>query len=105
MSANKITLAKPVLICFYGFPGAGKSYVARNLSDSIQLANVSGDRIRSELFENPRYDAQENAIVTHAHRDATGAQTTTVLPSRRILTVMAALCLGCKTRRPAKNTW
>jgi predicted kinase len=26
---------------------------------------VSGDRIRSELFENPRYDAQENAIVTH----------------------------------------
>jgi predicted kinase len=65
MGANKITLAKPVLICLYGFPGSGKSYVARNLASSIQIANVSGDRIRSELFENPRYDTQENAIVTH----------------------------------------
>lgn len=65
MAASKITLAKPVLICFYGFPGAGKSYVGRNLAESIQLANVSGDRIRNELFENPRYDAQENAIIAH----------------------------------------
>jgi predicted kinase len=65
MSSQKITLTKPVLICLYGFPGSGKSYVSRNLSDVIQIANVSGDRIRSELFENPRYDAQENAIVTH----------------------------------------
>jgi predicted kinase len=65
MAANKIMLAKPVLICLYGFPGSGKSYVARNLTESIQCANVSGDRIRSELFENPRYDTQENAIVMH----------------------------------------
>jgi predicted kinase len=61
----KIVLAKPVLICLYGFPGAGKSYVARNLSDTLQLAQVSADRIRSELFEQPRYDVQENAIVNH----------------------------------------
>jgi predicted kinase len=65
MSASKIGLVKPVLICLYGFPGSGKSYVARNLSEVVQLAHVSGDRIRSELFENPRYDAQENAIITH----------------------------------------
>jgi predicted kinase len=65
MSSHKITLTKPVLICLYGFPGSGKSYVSRNLSDVVQLAHVSGDRIRSELFENPRYDTQENAIVTH----------------------------------------
>jgi predicted kinase len=65
MAVSKITLAKPILICLYGFPGAGKSYVARNLVETIQAANVSGDRIRSELFENPRYDSQENAIITH----------------------------------------
>jgi predicted kinase len=65
MSAQKITLTKPVLICLYGFPGSGKSYVSRNLNEVVQIAHVSGDRIRSELFENPRYDAQENAIVTH----------------------------------------
>jgi predicted kinase len=62
---SKIVLAKPVLVCLYGFPGSGKSYVARNLSESIQMADVSADRIRSELFESPRYDAQENAIITH----------------------------------------
>jgi predicted kinase len=61
----KITLSKPALICMYGYPGSGKSYVSRSLANEIQLAQVSSDRIRSELFQNPRYDAQENAIVTH----------------------------------------
>lgn len=62
---SKIELSKPVLICLYGFPGSGKSYVARNLAEQLHTANVSSDRIRSELFQSPRYDAQENAIVTH----------------------------------------
>ena len=62
---SKILLSKPTLICLYGFPGSGKSYMARNLTDEIHLASVSSDRIRSELFQTPRYDAQENAIVTH----------------------------------------
>lgn len=31
----------------------------------MQLAIVSSERIRNELFQNPRYDPQENAIVTH----------------------------------------
>lgn len=61
----KIALNKPVLICLYGFPGSGKSFVARNLAQHVQIAHVSADRIRSELFANPRYDEQENAIVTH----------------------------------------
>jgi predicted kinase len=65
MSASKITLTKPVLIYLYGFPGSGKSYVARNLATTIQIACVSADRIRTELFEQPRYDAQENAIIVH----------------------------------------
>jgi len=62
---SKIIPNKPTLICLYGFPGSGKSYVARNLADEIQLANVNSDRIRSELFQEPRYDTQENAIVSH----------------------------------------
>jgi predicted kinase len=61
----KIALSKPTLICFYGFPGSGKSYVARNLENELQLARVSADRIRHELFRQPRYDTQENAIVAH----------------------------------------
>jgi predicted kinase len=58
-------LAKPILVCLYGFPGSGKSYVARKLAENVQMAHVSADRIRSELFEHPRYDSQENAIVAH----------------------------------------
>ncbi|MEX0881773.1 MAG: ATP-binding protein [Candidatus Saccharimonadales bacterium] len=61
----KISLSKPTLICFYGYPGSGKSYVARNLEGEIGIARVSADRIRHELFRRPRYDAQENVIVTH----------------------------------------
>lgn len=62
---NKVVLAKPTLICLYGYPGAGKTYVARNLIDSLQVAHVNADRIRAELFQTPRYDAQENAVVSH----------------------------------------
>jgi predicted kinase len=62
---SKIVLNKPALICLYGYPGAGKSYVARNLAEEMQLAVVSSERIRNELFQTPRYDPQENAIVTH----------------------------------------
>jgi len=61
----KIVLSKPVLVCLYGFPGSGKSFVARNLAEHIQLAHVSADRMRSELFATPRYDNQENAIISH----------------------------------------
>ncbi len=49
----------------YGFPGAGKTHFARQLCDQISAAHVQSDRIRSELFENPRFDKAENDIVTH----------------------------------------
>lgn len=49
----------------YGFPGAGKTYFARQLSTSLKAVHVSGDRIRGELFEKPRYDKEENQVVEH----------------------------------------
>jgi predicted kinase len=62
---TKVVLNKPVLLCLYGFPGAGKSYLARNLVDNLHMVNIGADRIRSELFERPRYDAQEDAVIAH----------------------------------------
>jgi len=62
---SKILPAKPLLIMLYGFPGAGKSYFARQLAESLHAAHIQGDRIRSELFENPRYDKEENEVITH----------------------------------------
>jgi predicted kinase len=62
---SKLALTRPTLILLYGYPGAGKTYLARQLSEDIQAAHVQSDRIRFELFEQPRYDRQENQIVDH----------------------------------------
>lgn len=61
----KIYPTKPFLLLFYGYPGAGKTYFARQFAENVQMAHLQADRIRSELFEQPRYDKQENSIVTH----------------------------------------
>lgn len=60
---SKIYPKKPFLLLFYGYPGAGKTYFARQFCGNVQAAHLQSDRIRSELFENPRYDKQENDIV------------------------------------------
>lgn len=60
----KIYPNKPFLLLFYGYPGAGKTYFARQFCDNVQAAHVQSDRIRAELFEEPRYDKQENDIVS-----------------------------------------
>lgn len=49
----------------YGYPGAGKTYFARQMCEQLQAAHVQGDRIRAELFDEPRYDKEENAVVQH----------------------------------------
>jgi len=64
MGNSKIQTTKPVLILLYGFPGSGKTHFARQLSEDLRTAHVHGDRIRHELFEQPRYDREENGIVT-----------------------------------------
>ncbi len=61
---NKITPTQPLLIMLYGFPGSGKSYVARQLADQLKAAHVQGERIRSELFNNPQFDRSENDVIT-----------------------------------------
>ncbi len=62
---SKLLLIKPTLIMLYGYPGAGKTHFARQLCEDISAAHIQSDRIRGELFEEPRYDKRENEIVTH----------------------------------------
>src|SRR6266496_4331812 len=64
MYMAKIVPIQPLLVLLYGFPGAGKTYFARQLCERVQAAHVQGDRIRFELFEKPRYDKQENDVIT-----------------------------------------
>jgi predicted kinase len=69
---QKLAPNKPLLILLYGFSGSGKTYFARQLCDHLQAAHVHGDRIRSELFEQPRYDREENEVVSHLMDYMTG---------------------------------
>lgn len=62
---SKPSFTKATFIMLYGFPGAGKTFFARQLSEAVGAAHVHGDRIRSELFEEPRHDQQENDVVNH----------------------------------------
>ncbi len=59
----KIIPTKPLLVFLYGFPGSGKTYLARQLCETIQSAHVQDDRIRTELFERPSFNKQENHVV------------------------------------------
>lgn len=61
----KIYPTKPFLLLFYGYPGAGKTYFARQFCNNVQAAHLQSDRIRGELFDTPRYDKQENDVVNH----------------------------------------
>src|SRR5581483_8889627 len=62
---NEIELKRPVFVYFYGFPGSGKSYVAKNLAQHLKSVLISEDKIRSDLFEQPRYTDQENKVVSY----------------------------------------
>lgn len=68
----KLVLTKPTLFILYGFPGAGKTHLANNLRESVQAAHVNSDRIRYQLFEEPRYDKAENEIVDQLMEYMTG---------------------------------
>lgn len=59
----KLQLLKPTLFMLYGFPGSGKTYYGRQLCSGLQAANINAERIRQELFDEPRYDPPENRIV------------------------------------------
>lgn len=60
---NKVLPTKPLLILLYGYPGSGRTYFARQLTENLQAAHVHGDRIRGELFDEPRYDKEENDAI------------------------------------------
>jgi len=69
---SKVAPTKPLLILMYGYPGAGKTFFARQLSEHFQAAHLHSERIRGELFERPHYDKEENDVITQLMDYMTG---------------------------------
>lgn len=69
---GKIIPTKPILVLLYGMSGSGKTFFARQLTEQLQAAHLQADRIRSELFEKPSFNKEENHIVASLMAYMTG---------------------------------
>lgn len=69
---SKIIPTKPILVLLYGMSGSGKTFFARQLTEQLQAAHLQADRIRSELFETPSFNKEENHIVASLMAYMTG---------------------------------
>lgn len=60
---KQLQLSPPLLIITMGYPGSGKTFFARQFAELYDIARVSEDRIRHELFEQPQYSEDEADII------------------------------------------
>ncbi len=61
---SKINPKTPFLLTLYGYPGSGKTFLSRQLTEVISAVHLDSDRIRFELFSNPKYDKNEDKILS-----------------------------------------
>lgn len=54
---------KPILFATLGYPGSGKTFFSRRFAKDFNLFHLNSDRLRLEMFSNPKYTIAENASV------------------------------------------
>lgn len=69
---KSLSLSKPHVIVMVGVPGAGKSFFAEHFSKTFSAPLVSWKAIRDELFNEPIYNKDEDAIIERVARHMLG---------------------------------
>jgi predicted kinase len=60
---KQLITPRPVLFIMTGYPGAGKTWFAQQLSDAYQLPHINSDLIRHELLGDPTRSEEEEDVV------------------------------------------
>ena len=60
---KSLQLSKPHLVVMVGLPGAGKTFFADHFAETFHAPYISWQSIRAELFNEPTYSKDEDAIV------------------------------------------
>lgn len=60
---RQLKLARPTVFIMLGYPGSGKTAFAIKFAEAVGAVHLSFDRIRYELYEEPQFTPQENAVV------------------------------------------
>ena len=60
---KSLNFSQPLMLFVVGRPGAGKSFFARQFSEMFGAPVVSVNRVRYELFAEPRFSAEENEVI------------------------------------------
>ncbi len=60
---KSLSCSRPLLILVIGLPGAGKSFFAKQFSETFSAPLVFVDKIRFEIFDSPKFSLQEYGLL------------------------------------------
>lgn len=60
---QEIKIDEPTMFILIGFPGAGKTFFARQFSEHTNAIHINEDRIRYEIYKEPTYSPQEDQAI------------------------------------------
>lgn len=60
---KQLNLTPPLLLITMGYPGAGKTFFARQFAETYGMPHLNQERLRFELFEKPQFNEDESDII------------------------------------------
>lgn len=67
--STQLSPKRPIIVMMYGYPGAGKTSFARQLSEELGLVHLQEDKIRHELFGAQASDKAVRKVMNYMTRE------------------------------------